>query len=124
MQRQFERSDIRFRSWLRSVSFPGHSHASFRHGSRAGSQNSDLVHTATQKDDQIKEGQRDDNHIIIKKGKKARKWDLHLKEGMEVNMFAHDHRLNPRVPQPTSFDGVKPSFMEWSEKVIASLSSH
>ena len=35
-------------------------------------------------------------------------------------MFAHDHRLNPRVPQPTSCDGVK-SFMEWSEEVIAFL---
>ena len=36
-------------------------------------------------------------------------------------MLAHDHRLNPRVPQPTSFDGVKPSFMEWSEEAIAFL---
>ena len=35
-------------------------------------------------------------------------------------MFAHDHRV-PRVPQPTSFDGVKPSFLEWSEEVIAYL---
>ena len=43
------------------------------------------------------------------------------KEGAEANMFAHDRRLNPRVPQPTSFDGVKPSFMEWSDEVIAFL---
>ena len=35
-------------------------------------------------------------------------------------MLAHDHRLNPRF-QPTSFDGTKPSFMEWSEEVIAFL---
>ena len=35
-------------------------------------------------------------------------------------MFAQDHRV-PRVPQPTSFDGVKPSFLEWSEEVIAYL---
>ena len=35
-------------------------------------------------------------------------------------MFAHDHRI-PRVPQPTSFDGVKPSFLEWSEEVSAYL---
>ena len=35
-------------------------------------------------------------------------------------MFAHEHRV-PRVPQPTSFDGVKPSCLEWSEKVIAYL---
>ena len=35
-------------------------------------------------------------------------------------MFAQDHRA-PRVPQPTSFDDVKPSFLEWSEEVIAYL---
>ena len=35
-------------------------------------------------------------------------------------MFAQDHSV-PRVPQPTSFDGVKPSFLEWSEEVIAYL---
>ena len=35
-------------------------------------------------------------------------------------MFAQDHKV-PRVPQPTSFDGVKPSFLEWSEEVIAYL---
>ena len=49
------------------------------------------------------------------------KWNLHLKEGATVNMFAHDHRLNPKVHQPTSFDGMKSSFMEWSEEVIAFL---
>ena len=32
-------------------------------------------------------------------------------------MIAHDHRLNPHMPQPTSFDGIKPSFMEWSENI-------
>ena len=48
------------------------------------------------------------------------KWDFHLQEGVDINMFAHDHRV-PRVPQPTSFDGVKPSFLEWSEEVIAYL---
>ena len=48
------------------------------------------------------------------------KWDFHLQEGADINMFAQDHRV-PRVPQPTSFDGVKPSFLEWSEEVIAYL---
>ena len=49
------------------------------------------------------------------------KWDYHLKEGADVNMFAHDHRV-PCVPQPTSFDGIQPSFLEWSEEeVIAYL---
>ena len=36
-------------------------------------------------------------------------------------MFAHDHGLNPSVPQPTSFDGIKPSFMQWSEEIIIFL---
>ena len=35
-------------------------------------------------------------------------------------MFGDDHRV-PLVPQPTSFDGVKPSFLEWSEEVTAYL---
>ena len=48
------------------------------------------------------------------------KWDFHLQDGVDINMFAHDHRA-PRVSQPTSFDGVKPSFLEWSEEVIAYL---
>ena len=48
------------------------------------------------------------------------KWDFHIREGADINMFAHDHRA-PRVPQPTSFDGVKPSFLEWSAEVIAYL---
>ena len=38
----------------------------------------------------------------------------HLNEGKEINMFSHDHRLNPRVPHPTAFDGIKPLFMECS----------
>ena len=49
------------------------------------------------------------------------KWNHHLKKGTEINMFSHDHRLNLRIPHPTSFDGVKPSFMGWSEEVIALL---
>ena len=34
-------------------------------------------------------------------------------------MFSHNHRLNPKLLSPTAFDGVKLSFMEWSEEVIA-----
>ena len=52
--------------------------------------------------------------------RKRFKWNLNLQEGADINMFDHDHRI-PRVPQPTSFDGVKPSFLEWSEEVIAYL---
>ena len=50
--------------------------------------------------------------VTSSSARRKTKWDLHLKEGAELNMFSHDHRLNPRVPQPTSFDGVKPSFTE------------
>ena len=48
------------------------------------------------------------------------KWDFHLQEGVDISMFAHAHRVTC-VPQPTSFDDVKPSFLEWSEEVIAYL---
>ena len=52
--------------------------------------------------------------------RKRFKWNLNLQEGAGINMFAHDHKV-PRVPQPTSFDGVRLSFLEWSEEVIAYL---
>ena len=37
-------------------------------------------------------------------------------------MFSSDPKLNPRFPSPTSFDGVKPSYVEWSEKILTFLS--
>ena len=49
-------------------------------------------------------------------------WSHHLKEGADVNVFGNDDRV-PRVPQPTSFQGVKPSFLEWSKEVIAYLAA-
>ena len=52
--------------------------------------------------------------------RKRFKRNLNLQEEADISMFAQDHRV-PRVPQPTSFDGVKPSFVEWSEEVIAYL---
>ena len=33
-------------------------------------------------------------------------------------MFTNDPILNPRLPSPTSFDGVKPSYVEWSEELL------
>ena len=60
--------------------------------------------------------------IASSSGKERRfKWNFHFRERAEVNMFAHDHRRNPRVLQPTSFDGTQPSFMKWSEEIIAFL---
>ena len=49
------------------------------------------------------------------------KWSHHLKGGSQVNVFSRDHRLNPRLPSPTSFDKVEPSFLEWSDEVLALL---
>ena len=37
-------------------------------------------------------------------------------------MFSSDPRLNPRLPSPTTFDGVKPSYVEWSEEILTFLS--
>ena len=36
-------------------------------------------------------------------------------------MFSHDHRLNPRILSPTSFDGMKPPLMGWSKEVTVFL---
>ena len=37
-------------------------------------------------------------------------------------MFSNDPKLNARFPSPTPFDGVKPSYVEWSEEVLTFLS--
>ena len=37
-------------------------------------------------------------------------------------MFTNDPKLNPRLPLPTSFDGVKLSYVEWSEELLTYLS--
>ena len=37
-------------------------------------------------------------------------------------MYSSDPKLNPRLPSPTSFDGVKPSYVEWSEEILTFLS--
>ena len=39
-------------------------------------------------------------------------------------MFTNLPKLNPRLPSPTSFDGVKPSYVEWSEELLTYLSGH
>ena len=53
---------------------------------------------------------------VIKKGSEDE-----MESGAEINIFSHAPRLNPKIPLPTSLDGVKPSFMEKSEGVISSL---
>ena len=37
-------------------------------------------------------------------------------------MFTNDPKFSPRLPSPTSFDGVKPSCVEWSEELLTYLS--
>ena len=37
-------------------------------------------------------------------------------------MFTNDPKLNPRLPSPTSFDRVKPSYVEWLEELLMHLS--
>ena len=78
----------------------------------------ELVRTKVQK---IRKKIRSMTKTTSKSGEEKKfKWDFHFQEGADVNMFAQNHRV-PCVPQPTSFDGVKPPFLEWSEKVIAYL---
>ena len=84
----------------------------FRHGSRTAQEDIHLVCKSSQVVSHIK-----DRHI-----KRQRSYHHQENAGnSDVNMFAHDHRLDLRMPQPTSFDGFKPSFMEWSEDVIVFL---
>ena len=63
---------------------------SFRHGSREGQEDNHLVHTTGQTTGRIRDRHvTDADHIIIRRSKEVQ-WNLHLKEGAEVNMFAHD----------------------------------
>ena len=49
-------------------------------------------------------------------------WKSRLQEESDLKMFSNDPKLNPRLPSPTSFDGVKPSYVEWSEEILTFLS--
>ena len=49
-------------------------------------------------------------------------WSSRLQEGPDIKMFSNDPKLNPRLPSPASFDGVKPSYVEWSEEILTFLS--
>ena len=56
-------------------------------------------------------------------GEKERSyWSSRLHEEPDIKMFSNDPKLNPRLPSPTSFDGVKPSYVEWSEEILTFLS--
>ena len=61
--------------------------------------------------------------ITSSSGEKERdQWKSRLQEESDIKMFSSDPRLNPRLPSPTSFDGVKPSYVEWSEEILTFLS--
>ena len=49
-------------------------------------------------------------------------WSSKLQEETDIKTFLNDPKLNPRLSSPTSFDGVKPSYVEWSEEVLTFLS--
>ena len=49
-------------------------------------------------------------------------WNSKLREESDIKMFTNDPKFNPRLPSPTSVEGVKPSYVEWSEKLLAYLS--
>ena len=58
------------------------------------------------------------NHIISSSGEERPHWSSKLREKSDIKMFTNDPKLNPRLPSPTSFDGVKPSYVEWSEELL------
>ena len=63
------------------------------------------------------------NQITSSSGEKERdQWKSRLQEESDIKMFSSDPKLNPRLPSPTSFDGVKPSYVEWSEEILTFLS--
>ena len=49
-------------------------------------------------------------------------WNSKLQEEWDIKMFTNNPKLNPKLPSPTSFDGVKPSYVEWSEELLTYLS--
>ena len=63
------------------------------------------------------------NQITSSSGEEERShWSSRLQEELDIKMFSNDPRLNPRLPSPTTFDGVKPSYVEWSEEILTFLS--
>ena len=63
------------------------------------------------------------NQITSSSGEKERShWSSKLQEEPDIKMFLNDLKLNPRLPSPTSFDGIKPSYVDCSEKVLTFLS--
>ena len=63
------------------------------------------------------------NQITSSSGEKEEdQWKSRLQEESDIKMFSSDPKLNPRLPSPTSFVGVKPSYVEWSEEILTFLS--
>ena len=62
------------------------------------------------------------NQITSSSGEEDRRWSSRLQDEPDIKMFSSDPKLNPRLPSPTTFDGVKPSYVEWSEEILTFLS--
>ena len=48
--------------------------------------------------------------------------EFKAQEESGIKMFTNDPKYHPRLPSPTSFDGVKPLYVEWSEELLTYLS--
>ena len=62
------------------------------------------------------------NQITSSSGEKENSLWTKIQEEPDINVFSNDPKFNPRLPSPTSFDGVKLSYIEWSEEVLTFLS--
>ena len=60
--------------------------------------------------------------ITSSSGEKVKHLWSQIQKELDIKMFSSDPKLNPRLPSPTSFDGVKPSYVEWSEEILTFLS--
>ena len=60
--------------------------------------------------------------IISSSGDEKLHWSSKLQEESDIKMFTNDPKFNPRLPSSTSFGGVKPSYVEWSEELFTYLS--
>ena len=62
------------------------------------------------------------DHIISSSGEKRPHWTSKLQKESDIMLFPNDPKFNPRARSPTSFDGGKPSYVEWSEDLLTYLS--
>ena len=62
------------------------------------------------------------NRITSSSEEERPHWSSKFQEKSDINIFTNDPKLLARLPSPTSFDGVKLSYVEWSEELLTYLS--